>query len=129
MDEKQVNKIDELLDDMSKETVNIENCKSVEDFQKEFFAEVARQKMAARRKFFRAITTSAALVLCVFVVTSMLWEKRHKTTVSPEEPVLPEVSEPIAETTETKVKSLTDILPFSSGLLESGRYILITAGG
>ena len=106
MDKKQVNKIDELLDDMSKETVNIENCKSVEDFQKEFFAKVAAQKMAARRKFFRAITTSAALVLCVFVVTSMLWEKRNKTTVSPEEPVLPEVSEPIAETTETKVKSL-----------------------
>lgn len=29
----------------------------------------------------------------------------------------------------TKVKSLTDILPFSSGLLDSGEYILITAGG
>ena len=29
----------------------------------------------------------------------------------------------------SKVKSLTDILPFSSGLLESGKYILITAGG
>ena len=29
----------------------------------------------------------------------------------------------------SKVKSLTDILPFSSGLLDSGEYILITAGG
>ena len=27
------------------------------------------------------------------------------------------------------VKSKTDILPFSSGLLDSGEYILITAGG
>lgn len=29
----------------------------------------------------------------------------------------------------TTVKSKTDIIPFSSGLLESGEYILITAGG
>lgn len=29
----------------------------------------------------------------------------------------------------SKVKSLTDIIPFSSGLLDSGEYILITAGG
>lgn len=29
----------------------------------------------------------------------------------------------------TKVKSLTDILTFSGGLLNSGTYILITAGG
>ena len=29
----------------------------------------------------------------------------------------------------TKVKSLTDILTFSGGLLDSGEYILITAGG
>lgn len=28
-----------------------------------------------------------------------------------------------------KVKTLTDILPFSAGLLDSGEYILITAGG
>ena len=29
----------------------------------------------------------------------------------------------------TKVKCKTDIIPFASGLLESGEYILITAGG
>lgn len=29
----------------------------------------------------------------------------------------------------TKVKSITDILSFSNGLLNSGEYILITAGG
>lgn len=29
----------------------------------------------------------------------------------------------------SKVKALTDILPFSSGLLNNGEYILITAGG
>lgn len=29
----------------------------------------------------------------------------------------------------TKVKNKTDIIPFSNGLLESGEYILITAGG
>lgn len=29
----------------------------------------------------------------------------------------------------SKVKTLTDILPFSNGLLGSGEYILITAGG
>ena len=29
----------------------------------------------------------------------------------------------------SKVKTLTDILPFSNGLLDSGEYILITAGG
>lgn len=28
-----------------------------------------------------------------------------------------------------KVKTLTDILPFSNGLLDTGEYILITAGG
>ena len=28
-----------------------------------------------------------------------------------------------------KVKAITDILPFSNGLLNSGEYILITAGG
>ena len=29
----------------------------------------------------------------------------------------------------SKVKTLTDILPFSNGLLDTGEYILITAGG